>query len=386
MTRSANKHVAEADGGGDLLVATERGLFCPAGGFHIDPWAPVERAVITHGHADHARPGSRRYLAVDDGLPILRRRLGPNANVETMSYGEAIDINGVRISFHPAGHCLGSAQVRVEQAGEVWVVSGDYKVDADPTCRAFEPVACDCFVTESTFALPIFHWPRAEDVFTEFIAWWRENAAAGRTSIVSVYALGKAQRILAGLAENLGGMGGMGEIGPVFVHGAVGNLVEAYREAGVDLPAVERPEKDAVKAAEGRGLVLAPPSALGSPWLRRFGDVSTAFVSGWMTLRGVRRRRNVERGFVLSDHADWEGLHEAIAATGAQRVIVTHGFADVMARHLAEMGLESGVFQTRYGGEEDGEEDVRMAGDSDEHEGEDGDDLPPGGDAKDASP
>jgi putative mRNA 3-end processing factor len=332
-----------------LVVATAAGLYCPAGGFHIDPWQPVDRAVITHAHGDHARRGSARYLAARASEHVLRVRLG-EVRLETLEYGEAVDLGGVRVSFHPAGHVLGSAQVRIEHRGEVWVVSGDYKTQEDPTCAAFAPVRCDVFVTESTFGLPIYRWQPPAAVLGDLNAWWRANAAAGRASVVFAYAFGKAQRILAGVDAS---------IGPIVCHGAVEALNHAYRASGVALPDTRRATEIGSPAALARALVVAPPAAQGSAWLRRFGDYSDAFASGWMQLRGARRRRAVDRGFVLSDHADWPGLLAAIEATGASMVVVTHGYAAVMARWLAARGIAARTFATEYGGEwDDAEEDA----------------------------
>jgi putative mRNA 3-end processing factor len=327
----------------DLIVARPEGLYCAAGDFYIDPWQPVERAVITHAHSDHARFGHRHYLASAAGAGVLQSRL-PGISLQALDYGERVTINGVDVSLHPAGHVLGSAQVRVESRGEVWVASGDYKLDADPTCAPFEPVRCNTFITESTFGLPIYRWDMPQAIFAGIDAWWRHNAAQKRASVVFCYSFGKAQRILASVDA---------AIGPIFCHGAVEPLNRAYRAAGVALPdtrsAAEIPAKD--KAIFNEALIVAPPSAQGSAWLRRFGDYSDAFASGWMRLRGTRRRRGVDRGFVLSDHADWPSLQTAIAATGATRVIVTHGQVEPMVRWLREQGLDAGAFATEYGGD-----------------------------------
>ena len=335
----------------DLVLARPEGLYCPPGDFYIDPWRPVDRAVITHAHADHARRGNRAYLASAPGAGVLRSRLG-DISLQTLAYGEAVVRNGVRISLHPAGHVLGSAQVRIEHRGQVWVASGDYFVsghvadghEANATCTPFEPVRCDCFITESTFGLPIYRWRPQAETLAEIDAWWRANAEAGRTSLLLAYSFGKAQRLLAGVDA---------QIGPILVHGAVEPLNRAYREAGVRLP--ETAPLDAVKdkSALRRALVVAPPSVQGSAWLRRLGEYSDAFASGWMQLRGRRRRQGVDRGFVLSDHADWPGLQSAIAATGAARVIVTHGYEAVLVRYLSEQGLEAGSFRTEYGDDDD---------------------------------
>jgi putative mRNA 3-end processing factor len=325
----------------DLVCLRPAGLYCPAGDFYIDPWRPVERAVITHAHGDHARPGHRHYLAATEAGHVLRARLG-DVSLQLLGYGERLSLAGVEVSLHPAGHVLGSAQVRIEHAGRVWVVSGDYKVESDPTCTAFEPIRCDTFITESTFALPIYRWPVSPDVFEDINRWWAGNAAAGRTSVLFCYAFGKAQRILAGVDRSLG---------PLVVHGAIEPLNQAYRATGVQLPPT-RLVSDVIDKAELRSaLVLAPPSAQGTPWLKRFGDYSDAFASGWMQLRGARRRRALDRGFVLSDHADWPGLMRTVEDTGAGRVIVTHGQVAVMVRWLCEQGWEAEAFETEFGDE-----------------------------------
>ncbi|WP_020474664.1 ligase-associated DNA damage response exonuclease [Zavarzinella formosa] len=326
-----------------LVELTDQGLYCPAGGFHIDPWKDVDRAVITHAHGDHARRGSRSYLAAEAGRGLLEARLG-DVRLETRPYGEAVDINGVRVSFHPAGHVLGSAQVRIEYRGEVWVVSGDYKLADDPTCLPFEPVRCDTFITESTFALPIYRWERSGDIFHQINAWWRANRDAGRASIIFAYSLGKSQRILAGVDAS---------IGPIITHAAVENLNRAYRATGVKLPETALVSETAKGKAFAGALVIAPPSAEGSAWQKRFEPASTAVASGWMQVRGARRRRSADRGFVLSDHADWPGLLEAVSLTGASRVLATHGSAGVLARWLREHGLDAGVIATRFGDEDD---------------------------------
>ncbi|MED5619625.1 ligase-associated DNA damage response exonuclease [Ideonella sp. BN130291] len=329
----------------DLIIERPQGLYCPPGDFYIDPWRPVDRAVITHAHGDHARMGHGHYLAHHDSAGVLRTRLGADIHLQTVAYGEPVEHRGVRISLHPAGHVLGSAQVRVEHGGQVWVASGDYFVsghaaDTNRTCVPFEPVRCDCFITESTFGLPIYRWQPEQAVFDDINAWWRRNAEAGRTSLLLGYSFGKAQRLLAGVDPG---------IGPILVHGAVEPLNAAYRAAGVALPPTQYAGAVSDKALLQRSLVVAPPSVQHSAWLKRFGDFSDAFASGWMQLRGARRRHGVDRGFVLSDHADWPGLQQAIAATGAQRVIVTHGYEAVMVRWLQEQGLEAGAFNTEYG-------------------------------------
>jgi putative mRNA 3-end processing factor len=327
----------------DLVLARPEGLYCPAGGFYIDPWKPVDRAVITHGHSDHARIGSSHYLAATAGAAVLRHRLGADIRLDTLAYGQAIQHHGVNLSFHPAGHVLGSAQVRLEYRGEVWVVSGDYKLEDDGTCTPFEPVRCDAFITESTFGLPIYRWPPQSEVFADINAWWRDNADKGRTSVLFCYAFGKAQRLLSGLDPS---------IGSILLHGAMEPLTRIYREAGVALPPTQYVGQMAETTRVDSSIVLAPPSAQSTPWMRRFGDYADAFASGWMQLRGTRRRRGVDRGFVMSDHADWPGLQNAIQATGAQRVFVTHGQVNPMVRWLREKGLDAQSFSTEYGEEE----------------------------------
>jgi len=334
----------------DLIVLRPEGLYCPAGDFHIDPWRPVDRAVITHAHADHARRGHAAYLCSVPGEGVLRARLG-GIHLQTLGYGQRLRMGGATVSLHPAGHVLGSAQVRVEHAGRVWVASGDYLCRGDaPTaadnaaCDAFEPVRCDCFITESTFGLPIYRWRAPGEVFADINRWWVGNAQAGRASLLLAYSFGKAQRLLAGVDAS---------IGPIVVHGAVQGLNEAYRAAGVALPQTLGLEDIADRSLLRRALVVAPPSVQGSAWAARLGECSPAFASGWMQLRGARRRQGLDRGFVLSDHADWPGLQRAIAATGAQRVIVTHGYEAVMVRWLQQQGLEAGSFRTAFGDEAD---------------------------------
>jgi len=272
----------------------------------------------------------------------------PGISLTTLEYGETLRHEGVTLSLHPAGHVLGSSQLRIEHRGEVWVASGDYFAAGerdDPrehnrTCTPLEPVACHCFITESTFGLPIYRWAPQDDVFAAIDAWWRDNAGNGRASVLYAYALGKAQRVMAGVDRS---------IGPIVVHGAVDTVTRAYREAGIALPDTALVTELDDPSLVRRCLVIAPPSAQRSPWLRRFGDMSDAFASGWMQVRGARRRRSVDRGFVLSDHADWPGLLRVIAATGASRVIVTHGFESAMVRWLGEHGYDAGAFATEYG-------------------------------------
>ncbi|MCB0078241.1 MAG: ligase-associated DNA damage response exonuclease [Anaerolineales bacterium] len=328
-----------------LLELNDHGLYCAAGDFYIDPWQPVHRALVTHAHADHSRPGSAHYLIAEASLPVSRWRLGAEAPIETIPYHKPIEINGVRISYHPAGHIIGSAQIRVEYRGEVWVASGDYKIAPDPTCAPFEPVPCHTFITEATFGLPIYRWPEEAAVFGEVNDWWRQNQADGKASVIFAYALGKAQRVMTGIDPT---------IGPIFVHGAVNNMNRMVAQAGLSLPHSTYVNEAPAKTDWSQALIIAPTSARGTPWLRRFGAISTAFASGWMLVRGQRRRRSVDRGFVLSDHVDWEGLMLSVAATGAERVLVTHGNVPVVARYLREArGIEAYGLATPYGTDDD---------------------------------
>ena len=284
---------------------------------------------------------------------MLRTRLGDTAPIEAVDWGQPVDINGVRVSLHPAGHILGSAQIRVEHRGEVWVASGDYKTDPDPTCTPFELVRCHTFITESTFGLPIYRWCPEWQVFADIRAWWEANGKAGRASVLFGYALGKAQRLLAGLAD--------ADVGPIYTHGAVERLTRDYRAAGVRLAATQY-ASDLPRGHDFAGsMIVAPPSAAGSTWLRRFGNVSTGFASGWMRIRGTRRRRALDRGFVLSDHVDWPSLLAAVEGTGAQRVWVTHGMREPLARWLTERGIEAHALAAQWKGEDD-TDPVEVAG------------------------
>ena len=330
----------------DLVVSRPEGLYCPQGDFYIDPWRKVDRAIITHAHADHARAGHQHYLCAAPGEGVLRTRLGSIA-LDTLAYGASTVHNGVKISLHPAGHVLGSCQIRLEYQGEVWVASGDYKVAPDLTCDAFEPVQCHTFITESTFGLPIYRWRSDAEIYAEMNAWWAANAAQGKASVLYGYSFGKAQRILAGVDSS---------IGPIVCHSACEGLNKAYRQAGVNLPDTFTVSEVLDKSMYKTCLAIAPPAVQGAAWMKRFGNAySDAFASGWMQLRGGRRRRNVDRGFVMSDHADWPGLMRAIGATGAEQVIVTHGYVQIMVRWLQEQGLNARSFETEYGGEGEGE-------------------------------
>jgi putative mRNA 3-end processing factor len=329
-----------------LITFTDKGLYCAAGDFYIDPWQPVNKAVITHAHSDHARWGHAHYLCHTATLPLLRARLGEQS-YQAVEWNEPLLVNGVKLSLHPAGHIIGSSQIRLEYGKEVWVVSGDYKTENDGISGAFEPVPCQVFITESTFGLPIYRWEKQAVLFERMRQWIQHNQQRQHNSILLAYSLGKAQRLLQALQPLEQ---------PIYVHGAVWNMQEALRTAGFHLPPVERitPEtpKDKLKSA----IIIAPPGADDSPWIKKFAPYATGICSGWMQVRGNVRRRNADAGFALSDHADWPGLLEAVKATGAEKVFVTHGFQSAFSRFLSESGIPSTEIKTAYGGEEEAEE------------------------------
>ncbi len=326
-----------------LISLTKSGLYCSQGDFYIDPWKPVGKAVLTHAHADHAYRGSSSYLVAASGEEIARIRLDPDANISSLAYGKTSTMNGVKVSFHPAGHILGSAQVRVEYKGEIWVISGDYKLTPDATCEPFEPVKCQHFITEATFGLPIYRWTEPRLVFDEMSKWWRRNQEREKATVIFAYSLGKAQRVLNGIDRS---------IGPIYTHGSVERLTDAYRQAGIDLPPTTYAGSVSSKKDFIGSLIVAPPSAQSSSWLKRFGPISTGFASGWMMVRGARRQRAIDRGFVLSDHADWPELQKAIFATEAETVYVTHGFAPELVRWLNENGMNAVPLKTQFVGDD----------------------------------
>ncbi len=319
-----------------LLRLTNSGLYCEQGGFYVDPWSPAACAVITHAHGDHAVKGSRRYLTAEPGRLILQHRMGPRAAIEGLAFGQTLDLNGVTVSLHPAGHILGSSQVRVEHRDEVWVVSGDYKVAPDATCAAFEPVRCHTFITESTFAHPYYHWDPQAETFAQIHEWWRENQSRGKACFLYAYSLGKAQRLVAGLDPSAG---------PVFAHPWIEEMNSLYREAGVALPAT-RPLKEITAADWSGAMILLPPSARWEPAVPVHGHYSTAFASGWMVLPDGPAERHVEHGFALSDHADHDELLQAVAATGAERILVTHGYIDEFVAALKSHGYDAAPHRT----------------------------------------
>jgi putative mRNA 3-end processing factor len=330
-----------------LISFTDKGLYCEAGEFYIDPWKPVNKAVITHGHSDHARWGSNHYLCHEHTRPVLQLRLGDNS-YQTVRWGETVYENGVAITLFPAGHIVGSSQVRVEFKGEVWVVSGDYKTENDNISGAFEPVKCQYFVTESTFGLPIYQWKPQEQIYDNIRTWINGNKENNRASVLIAYSLGKAQRVMQAVKE---------VAAEVYAHGAVHNMHEVLCNAGVidgtKFPVVKRVTADLPKESFRNAVIIAPPSADSSPWMKRFVPYSLGICSGWMQVRGNQRRRNADAGFALSDHCDWPSLLKSVEATGAEKVFVTHGFQSVFSRYLNESGIAAAEVKTEYGVDEE---------------------------------
>ncbi|HEY6456834.1 MAG TPA: ligase-associated DNA damage response exonuclease [Steroidobacteraceae bacterium] len=315
-----------------LVTATQRGLYCPPGDFYIDPGKPVQTAVVTHAHGDHLRAGSARILLAAPGLGIARKRLNDARKILAVEYGAPFKLGPVTVSLHPAGHILGSAQVRLEHDGQVWVVSGDYKRQSDPTCAPFEPLQCEVFVSETTFGQPHFVWPETAAVVGNIVRWWQINRERGRNSVLFCYALGKAQRVLAELLRHTREA--------VHVHGEIGSLVDVYRTAGIEM--VPTIPVTATSAAQLNGaLVMATPTMSRSAWLRRLGTGTRAFCSGWMLLEGESQRRGYDMGFVVSDHADWPALVRTCRESGARRILLMHGRTDRLAAHLTELGLDA---------------------------------------------
>jgi len=319
------------------MIVRPEGLYCPAGDFYIDPRGQVERALVTHAHSDHARPGHKFYLVSETCLPLLKLRLSHEVKAEGIPFGETRKIGDALVSFHPAGHILGSAQIRVEVKGRVWVISGDYKPQPDRSCEPFELVKCNVFVSECTFGLPVYHWEKEEAVHQQINQWWSNNSKAGKPSLLFAYSLGKAQRVLRGLDS---------EIGPIYAHGAIHPFLPVYESSGVKFPCVQKPKEGGGNWADG--IIVAPPAVEDAGWTRRFKGAERAFASGWMAVRGAKRRRNLDRGFVLSDHADWAGLLEVIKGTGAEEIKLTHGDGVPLARYLGEQGIHASMLEGAY--------------------------------------
>lgn len=325
-----------------LLKFTDKGIYCPQADVYIDPWKAVDKAIITHAHSDHARWGMKHYLCHEKSKPILLHRLGSDISIETKKYNETFSINGVNFSLHPAGHVIGSAQIRIEYKGEIWVVSGDYKTEYDGISEAFEPIKCNTFVTECTFGLPIFNWEKQDNIFYEIKKWIRQNETEGINSVIFAYSLGKAQRIIQNIFP---------EVKNIYTHGAIENTNKVIRESGINLPSTILINKETdFKKLKGK-VIIAPPSAIGSAWLNKLQPYKTAVASGWMTLRGTRRRRNIEKGFVLSDHADWKGLNSAVTNCECETIIATHGYTEIFSRWFSEKGLNALTEKTQFEGE-----------------------------------
>ena len=323
-----------------LLEFTSKGIYCKQADVYLDPWRGVDKALISHGHSDHARWGSKRYITQQTNVPIIQHRLG-NITVSGKKYNETFSINGVQFSFHPAGHVPGSSQIRAEYKGEVWVFTGDYKTQADGISTPFEPVHCHTFITESTFGLPVFQWEDPKKTHESINQWWAVNQAEKTTSLLMGYSLGKVQRLLKHLDPS---------IGKIYTHGATEHMTEVLRRF-IDFPQTDCITRDTTKKEIEGNLVLAPPAVMGSAWMKKLGRVSTGYASGWMAFRGARRRRAVDRAFVLSDHADWSGLLSAIKATGCENVITTHGYIELFAQYLNEQGWNARTQKTQYASE-----------------------------------
>jgi putative mRNA 3-end processing factor len=324
-----------------LLAFNQNGIYCAKADVYLDPWRKVDKAIISHGHADHSRWGNKKYITHHDNIPIMKHRLG-EIDVMGKAYGESFTINTVKFSLHPAGHVIGSSQIRVEHQGEVWVFTGDYKDEADGVCTPYDPVKCHTFITECTFGLPAFKWKPQAEVMAEINEWWQSNKAEGRTSVLFGYSLGKAQRLLKHLDTN---------IGDIYTHGAIENMTNVLRTR-VDFPETKLITRETTKKELNGNLVLAPPSAHGGTWIRKMVPYVTASASGWMTFRGARRRRAIDKGFVMSDHCDWDGLLKSIKATECEKVICTHGYTDIFSRYLREIGYDARTEATQYEDEE----------------------------------
>ncbi len=319
-----------------MLVMTKQGLYCPAGNFYIDPSRSVDHAVITHAHSDHARRGSKNYYCNSSGISLLKNRLGQKISVTGYDYNEAFYLDGVKISFHSAGHILGSSQVRIEHHGEVWVASGDYKREPDPTCAPFEVVTCDVFVTEATFGAPSFKWPKQNDLGQEIMDWWNMNSALGINCVLFAYSLGKAQRVL-GLLEPYAHKA-------VYCHPNVSSLNDCYRAEGIRLSPTQCLSQVASEETLHGELFLVPPSFLKTDAAKVIGEhYETAFASGWMAggSSAFGRRSSYDRGFVMSDHADWSDLVRTVQESQAKTVYVQHRGQGALVKHLRKLGLKA---------------------------------------------
>ncbi|WP_235884465.1 ligase-associated DNA damage response exonuclease [Pedobacter hiemivivus] len=331
-----------------MITFTNKGIYCKQGDFYIDPWRPVNLAVTTHGHADHVKWGNKAYLCHELTKPILQHRLG-ELNIQTLPYRKEININGVKLSLYPAGHVIGSAQIRLEYKGEICVISGDYKVEYDGVSTAFEPVKCHTFVSESTFGLPIYKWQPQEDIFNQIRNWISSNRDKNQTTVLVAYSLGKAQRLMAGLAG----------YGDIYVHSSIANLNDVFSKAGVILPYAIPITAETSKEILQKGIVIVPPVMAEGKWVKSLTHAATGICSGWMQVRAGRRWQSADAGFALSDHADWPGLLSAIKATEAEKVFVTHGYSAIFSKYLNEIGIEAEEVKTQYGDEEE-EENIEL--------------------------
>jgi putative mRNA 3-end processing factor len=324
-----------------LLQFTDKGIYCKPAGVYLDPWKPVPKALITHGHADHSRWGHKKYITHNDNVPIISHRLG-EIDVSGVTYNHPFSINNVKFSFHPAGHIPGSSQIRVEHKGEVWVFTGDYKTEADGISAVYEPVTCDTFITECTFGLPAFKWRDQQLVMDDINIWCAQNHIEKKTSVIFAYSLGKAQRVIKHLDTSQM---------KIYCHGAVYKMTEVLRQQ-INFPPTHLITRETTKEELAGHIVIAPPGTHGSAWMRKMVPYATASASGWMTFRGARRRKAIDKGFVLSDHCDWDGLLQSIKATGCENVITTHGYQEIFARFLREeKGLNAISERTQYEGE-----------------------------------
>lgn len=327
----------------NLLSFTKKGICCKQADVYIDPYKSVDNAIITHAHSDHARSGSKFYLAHKKSIPILKHRLSKNIKVEGIDYNKVIEINGVKISLHPAGHIPGSSQIRLEYKGEVAVVSGDYKLEHDGLTEAFEPVKCNTFITESTFGLPVYKWKMQQEIFNAINNWWRRNKANGKVSVICGYSLGKAQRILFNVDRS---------IGKIYGHEAILKINEIMIKGGINIPVIDKINSILLKKDFTGSLIIAPPSVIGSSWLNMFASFSLGYASGWMNLRSANRRQGIDTGFALSDHADWTGLITAVKETEAEKIYVTHGYTSVFVKWLRENGYDADELSSMHTGEE----------------------------------
>ena len=332
-----------------LLAFDDRGIYCQQGDFYIDPWRPVGKAVITHGHSDHARQGHDKYLSTPETAVVLKYRLGGNIHVQTIKYGETIVIHGVEVTLIPAGHIIGSAQVKVSYKGEIWVVTGDYKLEDDGFSGTFEPVPCHRLITECTFGLPIYKWQPQEEIFESINQWWSTNQKKGMVTLLTGYSLGKAQRLIQGLDSS---------IGKIFTHGAIENTNKVLRDAGIRIKDTTYFSPDIKQKDLIGNLVIAPPGVLNSSWLKRIKEYESGVASGWMAVRGNRRRRRVDRGFALSDHLDWEGLNQVVDICNPEYIYATHGYKETVAKWFENKGRKAYVADTLYNGELETEDSI----------------------------